>query len=561
MTAVDFHDIDAPAPAYEDVAAQYTHFETALNAATDTDACVAVIRRWDDYLRRLYTWQSLVHLRFNQDTTNEDYKQARDYCDEMAPMLMDLSVRFKRKILSSSKREDIAANLGETALSLWQAHVTTYDPAIEKDVVAELKLEAEYIELTASAKIPLRKKTYNISEIGKFSQQPDRELRYEARKATWQWFDDNSEALDRIFDALVRLRTGMARKLDFDNYVGLGYQRMCRIDYDRRDVEGYRTAVREHVVPLVRELRKEQAADLGLDKLYDWDLALHDPRGNPKPRGDHDWMLDRAREMFAGMGGEIDSFFRMMCDSHLMDLKIRDGKGGGGFCTDFPSYGLPFIFANFNGTMGDVEVFTHEMGHAYQMYLSREQPLFDYVCPTYESCEIHSMSLEFLTWPHMENFFGDDADRFRRMHLAGALIFLPYGVAVDHFQHLVYENPDASPDERHGMWQEMERMYLPDRDYGDMAYPAKGGRWQGQRHIYLSPFYYIDYTLAQICALQFWKRSQEDFTQTMNAYNALCRRGGEAPFQSLAKSAGLKSPFEPGCLEGVVSLARETLGL
>jgi M3 family oligoendopeptidase len=445
-----------------------------------------------------------VDLHFNQDTVNEDYKKAREYRDALDPKLTDLSVQMKCKILACPHRAGIARSVGDTALALWQAQITTYDPVIEEDVVAELKLEAEYVELTAAAKIPLRNETYSISEIEKFGQQVDRDLRHEARRATWRWFADHGDVLDRIYDEQVRIRTTMGKKLGFDDFVGLAYRRMCRIDYDREDVDRYRSAVRAHVAPLTVELRVKQAERLGLPKLNEWDLPLHDARSNPKPLGDHDWMLDRAQEMFDEMGGGLDSFFRMMRNSNLMDLKIRDGKGGGGFCTAFPSYGLPYILANFNGTKGDVEVFTHEVGHAYQVYESRNQPLIDYLWPTYESCEIHSMSLEFLTWPHMDKFFGDDAERFCQMHLAGALLFLPYGVAVDHYQHLVYEKPEASLAE----WQEMERLYLPDRDYGDMAYAAKGGRWQLQRHIYLSPFYYIDYTLAQTCALQFWQRSQ-----------------------------------------------------
>ncbi|HMC80763.1 MAG TPA: M3 family metallopeptidase, partial [Acidimicrobiia bacterium] len=243
----------------------------------------------------------------------------------------------------------------------------------------------------------------------------------------------------------------------------------------------------------------------------------------------------------------------------FLDLADRKGKAGGGFCTSFPTEGMPFIFANFNGTKGDVEVFSHEMGHAFQSYESRDLPLADYLWPTSESAEIHSMSLEFLTWPHMERFFGADAARFRRVHLAEALLFLPYGTAVDHFQHEIYRRPAMSPAERHELWRSMEQTYLPWRDWGDLAYPAKGGRWQHQRHIYLAPFYYIDYVLAQTCALQFWVRSERDREAAMRDYVALCRRGGAAPFRSLVASAGLTSPFEPGCLPEVVEAARAAM--
>jgi M3 family oligoendopeptidase len=307
------------------------------------------------------------------------------------------------------------------------------------------------------------------------------------------------------------------------------------------------------------DLRRRQAHALGLESLKFWDEGVHDPLGNPAPQGDHDWMIERARAMFDAMHPEIGGFFGLMVDAHLMDLKNREGKAGGGFCTAFPDFGVPFIFANFNGTKGDVEVFTHEIGHALQAYLSRQQPVIDYLWPTYESCEIHSMSLEFLTWPHMDKFFGEGADRFRKIHLAQSLLFIPYGVAVDHFQHLVYANPDATPAERHGMWREMERTYLPWRDYGDLPHLPHGGFWQFQRHIYLSPFYYIDYTLAQTCALQFWARATQDYPRAIADYLALCRRGGEAPFQELARSAGLVSPFAANSLRDVARLARGEL--
>jgi M3 family oligoendopeptidase len=374
----------------------------------------------------------------------------------------------------------------------------------------------------------------------------------------WGWYGANGDVLDRIFDDLVRLRTSMAGQLGLADFTELGYRRMCRVDYDRSDVEGLRAAVREHVVPFTAEIRRRQAEALGVDRLMAWDESVHDTVGNPQPLGDHDWMLARAAEMFDAMG-DLGPFFRRMQAGGFLDLADRKGKAGGGFCTSFPTDGMPFVFANFNGTKGDVEVFSHEMGHAFQNYESRKLALTDYLWPTYESAEIHSMSLEFLTWPHMERFFGDDADRFRRVHLAEALLFLPYGTAVDHFQHEIYARPTMSAAERHELWRSMEQTYMPWRDWGDLAYPAKGGRWQHQRHIYLAPFYYIDYVLAETCALQFWVRSERDRDAAMADYVALCRRGGEAPFRSLVASAGLTSPFEEGCLAEVVEAARAVL--
>ncbi len=561
MTNVHFADITAPTPTFDETSAEYDQIFAALDAAADKEARLAVIHDWDQLRRRLATWESLGHLRFGQDTRDEQAKRDRDYADELRPKLTDLAIQMLRRLIDGPLRADVQEQYGPTCLALWEAEILTFDPAIEQELVAEAKLGADYTELCAAAELEFQGDKYSLSTIVKFRQDPQRTVRHDADSLLWNWFTENGEKLDVIFDRLVQLRATMAKKLGFASYVEMAYKRMNRIDYNRQNVEFYRDQVREHVVPLATEIRRQQQERLGLDKLYAYDEPLFDPAGNPKPQGDHDWMVERAKEMFDEMGGGLGEFFRLMADCELMDLKSRDGKAGGGFCTDFSTYGLPFIYANFNGTKGDVEVFTHEMGHAFQCYSSRGQPLYDYLWPTYESCEIHSMSLEFLTWPHMEKFFGEEGERFRKIHLAQSLLFLPYGVAVDHFQHLVYEDPGATPSERHAMWQKMEETYLPHRDWHDMAYPAKGGRWQHQRHIYSAPFYYIDYTLAQCCALQFWLRSEEDFSRAMEDYVALCRRGGEAPFRALATSAGLTSPFDEGALAGVVARAREVLGV
>lgn len=559
--AVKFDEIHVDRPEYTDVAAEFAKLDAAWEAAADADAYRRVIHDWDMLERRLTTWGNLVDLRFNQDTSNADYKQAREYSDELKPRLTDLAVRMKRKLIESPYRGELESTFGSQAFALWEADVLAFDPKIEADLVKESKLDAEFTDLLAAAKLQFQGGTYNFAGLAKFHVDSDRQVRYESNAVKWQWFADNVQQLDRIYDEQVRLRTAMAKKLGYEDFIGLAYKRMKRVDYGQADVERFRAAIREDVVPLATELRRRQAETLGIDQVMFWDEGIFDPRGNPKPQGDHDWMIDRAKHMFDAMGGGLGEFFRLMDECQLMDLKNRDNKAGGGFCTDFPTFGLPFIFANFNGTKGDVEVFTHEIGHAFQGYSSREQPLVDYLFPTYESCEIHSMGLEFLTWPQMDKFFGEDAERFCQTHLLQSLLFLPYGVAVDHFQHLVYASPDATPQQRHEMWREMEAMYLPTRNCGDLPHVPMGGQWQFQRHIYLSPFYYIDYTLALTCALQFWVRSRADMAEAMESYVALCKRGGSAPFRQLAASAGLVSPFEDGCLREVVGQAREFLDI
>ena len=352
----------------------------------------------------------------------------------------------------------------------------------------------------------------------------------------------------------------MARKLGFDTYTPLGYRRMRRVDYGPEDVARYRDQVLHHVTPLVGRLLEERRQRQGYDRLRYWDEIMDDPAGNPGPAGDHDFLVARAAQLFDAIDGRLAEFYRTMRDGGFLDLTNRPTKAGGGFCTAFPAEGVPFIFANFNGTEHDVTVFTHEMGHAFQNWRSRHLAPIDYLWPTSEAAEIDSMGLEFLSHPQIGLLVGAEAaERFRRVHLIGSLRFLPYGACVDHFQHEVYARPEATPAERHAIWQALERRYMPWRDYGDIAYPAKGGLWQAKLHVYQMPFYYIDYTLALCCAMQLWVRSLSDYEGALETYVALCGRGGSAPFGELVRGAGLVSPFEPGALETVVARAAERL--
>jgi M3 family oligoendopeptidase len=241
-----------------------------------------------------------------------------------------------------------------------------------------------------------------------------------------------------------------------------------------------------------------------------------------------------------------------MQQNNLMDLINRTGKATGGYCTYIPNQKAPYIFSNFNGTSGDIDVLTHEAGHAFQVYSSRNIGLSEYHWPTYESCEIHSMSMEFFTWPWMHLFFGKDVDKYKFMHLSAALQFLPYGVAVDEFQHVIYQNPGFTHKERNDVWNEIERKYLPHRNNDGNKFLEKGGLWQKQNHIFNSPFYYIDYTLAQICAFQFWQKDQIDHKSAWDDYVKLCKAGGSHSFLDLVKLANLRSPFESDCIPSVI---------
>jgi M3 family oligoendopeptidase len=558
---IQFSEVQQPAPNLAEVTSARTELLNQIESASSVADVRLAMQQWDQGRRETGTWEALVHLRFCQDTTDEQAKQAQDEMDQLQPKLTELDINIKRALVSHPLRSALEQETGAQLFALWEAEIPTFDPIIADDMIRESGLKTKYTTLMAAAKLEFDGDTLNHSTITRYRENADRDLRYGAELVRWQWFDEHAEELDDLFDEMVTLRHGMAQKLDFENYVDLGYQIMSRVDYDQHDVARYRDMVREEVTPLGQQIRDGQAATLGIDKTMFWDESVYLQAGNPLPSSDYDTMIGQATEMFNNMGYGLDDFFRIMNEGGFMDLQSRDGKAGGGFCTDFSTVGMPYIYANFKGTRADVQVFTHEMGHAFQCYMSRQQPWFDYLWPTYESCEIHSMSLEMLCYPQMELFFGDGAADFRHIDLASTLTFLPYGVTVDEFQHLVYAKPDATRKERHAMWKQLESTYEPYLDYGDLPHVSHGGRWQEKQHIFRSPFYYIDYTLAQTCALQFWIKAEENREQAMQDYVALCKRGGEAPFQVLVASAKLISPFKEGCLRDVVAHSRQVLGL
>lgn len=515
--------------------------------------------RWDRTRRTWKSFANLTRLRYTQDTRDDARRDAQRDLDRRTPALTALETSAKRRFLASDSRAMLVDEIGAQAFALWDADVTTFQPAIVDDLVREADLTRSYTEVLATAEATLAGERVSLGALGVHLQDPDRETRHAAERARWNAFEERAEALDAIFDELVRVRDRMARTLGFSSYTELGYKRMRRVDYGPADVAAYRDEIARVVVPFAGELVRAGAAAAGIERAYIWDETTLGVQRRIAPLGDRAWILEQTRGAFYALDPALGSFVETLLENGMLDVDSRPGKALGAYCTNFPTRREPFVFANFNGTRGDIKTLVHELGHAFQAYRSRDAIAVDYLTPTYESAEIHSMALEFLSWPQMERYFGSDASHYRREHLQDAMLFLPYGAAVDHFQHLVYAHPGATPRERHEMWREMERRYLPWRAYGDLAFPAKGGLWQEKRHIFVAPFYYIDYTLALCCALQLRQRSNDDVRATFETYVTLCGRGGEAPFRTLVRDAGLRSPFESGALEDIVTSARATL--
>lgn len=494
---------------------------------------------------------AIARIRHSIDTADAFYKAEQEFMDENSPIYQGLQTDFYRALTESKFRPELEAKWGRQLFAAAELEMKTFSPAIVEDLKEENKKVSEYIKLAASAKIQFDGQERTLSQLAPFMQSTDRDTRKRATDARYSFYEANESQVDDIYDNLVRLRTGMAQKLGYRNFIELAYARMNRSDYGPEQVAAFRKQVLEHIVPVATELHDRRRERLGLDSLRYYD-GLSYLSGNPTPKGDPDWIVQQAKAMYAEMSPETDEFFRFMLDNELTDLQSKSGKRVGGYCSFIGTYKAPFIFSNFNGTSHDVDVLTHEAGHAFQAYRSRDFAVPEYIHPTLEACEIHSMSMEFFAWPWMESFFKEDTDKYKYSHLSSAITFIPYGVAVDEFQHVVYENPELTPAERKQAWREIERKYIPTRVYDDKPFLERGGFWHQQQHIFKSPFYYIDYTLAQICALQYWKQANDDRSSAWSSYLTLCGAGGSQSFTGLVKLAGLRSPFEEGCVSSII---------
>lgn len=521
------------------------------NAQTKEDAIKAV-NKYFKIQNEVNTDFTIISINFTLNTQDPKIKKYNDTIDEISPIVNNYFKKFEEAMVKSKFRQDLENKFGKLLFVQIENGFKCFDEKIIPLLQEENKLVSDYQALLASAKIEYKGETLNLSQIGKYMSDKDPEVRVESAKLYYGFLSEHDEEIGTIYDKLVKLRDKMAKELGYSNYIEFGYLRLGRVDYNAQMVAGYREQIKRDVVPVVYKLRKNQAKRLGYKNPIFLDYNLFFEDGNAKPAGDTKYLVDCAQQMYNEMGTESGEFFKFMVDNHLMDLDAKAGKAGGGYMTFIPRYKSPFIFANSNGTSSDVDTLTHEVGHAFQGYLCRNVKIPNYQMPTLEACEIDSMSMEFFAYPWMNLFFKDGADKYRFAHLDGAISFLPYGAEVDEFQHFVYEHPELTHKERCAKWAELEKVYRPWLNFKGFEYLENGGWWVRQSHIFASPFYYIDYTLAQVLALQFKCEMDKNRERAWKKYIKLLKMGGKYPFLTLVEKDHLRNPFVDGNVKKVI---------
>jgi M3 family oligoendopeptidase len=557
---VKFQDMEYVRLSLDEMKEQFAKHIEELKAAKTFEEADAVFVKDDAYSNHVMTMTELATIHHSIDTRDAYWEAEKDYWNEVMPQLEEISNEWKEALMNGSFAADFEKKYGNVIFRNAKLAIRSFKPEMVPLMQEANKLVTEYEKLLASAQIPFEGKTYTISQMTPFKTDADDARRLAAWKAEGQWYKDNQEQLDELYDKLVKNRDAQGKMLGHKNYIPLGYDRMVRNCYDQKDVEKFRAAVVKYLVPLADSIYREQAKRLGKEYPMSFaDNALEFRSGNPRPQGTPDEILAAAKKFYRALSPETGEFFDRMLEQNLLDVLSKEGKEGGGYCTGIPNYGVPFIFANFNGTQGDVEVVTHEAGHAFAYYMNRTRPQ-DLVWPGMEACEVHSMSMEFLAWPWEEEFFGKDTKKFLYSHLTGALTFIPYGTMVDHFQHSVYENPQWTPRQRHDEWKRLLGIYMPWQKLdGEIPFYSEGEGWQRQHHIYSMPFYYIDYCLAQTVALEIWELQEADRKNAFKHYMDYTLQGGSRVFTELVANADLISPFDEACLKGVCERAKAWL--
>ncbi|MEG1069681.1 MAG: M3 family oligoendopeptidase [Ruthenibacterium sp.] len=541
-------------PNLADELAGFTTLCAQIKAAPNADAVLAAWDKFEAQSRHLSTLRTLAEIRHTVDTRDTFYEAENDFFDENTPMIADKQLDVYRAMLASPYRTALETALKPILFEKMEVEVKSSSPAILSLMAEENALQSAYQKLYASAQIDFDGKKCTVSQMTPYKQSTDRAVRQAAFVAEGTWFDAHRAEFDTIYDKMVHNRTLQAQKLGYENYIPLGFIRMQRIGYTLEDMAAYRTQIKADVVPLVQELKRRQAKRIGAGTLplqrYDNDFLFTD--GNPTPKGTPEEILAAGKAMYHALSPVTSAFIDEMFAADLFDVLSKEGKAPGGYCTYLPDYKMPFIFSNFNATASDVDVLTHEAGHAFAAWIAAQKNLPSLLEDTgLESAEIHSMSMEFLTGEFHSLFFKEDTAKYALLHAESALSFLPYGTMVDEFQHIVYANPDFTPQQRNDAWKKLEADYLPWVDSADLPFYGRGAAWQRQLHIYEYPFYYIDYCLAQTVALQFFTAWLNDKNDAWTRYLALVNQAGTATYSGLVAAAGLDSPFQNGTMKAV----------
>ncbi len=560
MENFTFPSLEYVRPDFDNLEKECLQMVEVVKHANSYQDIKSVLERREKIQKTIDTMCTIAYIRNTLNTTDEFYEKEVEFIDERGAAANVATTELSKALLACEFTDDITAEYGPEFLVIEQRSVDQFKEELVPFMQQEAKLTTRYQKLMATAKIEFDGQILNLYGVQKYFEHPDRETRKAAFKAYSDFYHNNEAEMEEIFDELVKLRNEMGRYMGYENFIPLAYIQQGRSDYGQEEVASFREQVRKEIVPICEKLYEAQAKRIGVDQVRVFDEKFIFPDGNAEPIGDDDYLVGEAQKMYHDLSPETGEFIDFMIKHQLMDLKNKPNKASTGYMTNLLDYDAPYVFSCFNHTIFDMQVLSHELGHAFAGYEAmRSQKTLQYYSTSTDIAEIHSMAMEQFAYPYAEQFFGKDADKFRFAHLQEAVTFVPFGVAVDEFQHIMYANPDLTPKERTYEWHKLEEKYMPWRKYEDNEFMERGGYWYHKLHIFLYPFYYINYTLTTIGAMEFKKRYNENKEQAWKDYLALCKAGSCTNYLNLLKLANLSIPFEEGSVAKAISYAKEEL--
>ncbi len=547
-----FSEIPYNRPDFEKLFSDMDSAVSDCENASSAKGQIAALDRALSIMDIFNTEYALVRIRYLLNTKDEFYHGEQKLFSTHSPTLTLKFNKIRSNIIKSPFKAEIERTIGSVAMKNYTLFNSTISSDIVEDMREESALVAEYVGVISKLTVDFDGKTLPLSMLAPYKESPDRDQRKRAFEAEGKVYASVKAKLDEIFDKLVKNRTSQAKKLGFENYVELGYARMGRNCYTSKDVNIFKNQVAESIVPLVDKIIENRKNRLELGDIFFHDLLLPFKDGAPKPQVSADEIIENGRKLYHEMSPMTADFIDLMIDNELIDWAASIGKSPGGFCSYIKKYNYPFIFANFNGTSTDLYVLTHEAGHALSRYITGLKNEVVYASTSMDISETHSMAMEFLTSPWYELFFKEKADKYRQSHGENALIFIPYACQVDQFQEEIYLNPDLTPKERDEKWLEIEQKFRPYVSYDGIPFYGEGAGWQKQTHIYKTPFYYIDYALAQIMAIQFFSIFLHDQDKAFELYFKLISYGSKKTFTELIEALNMSSPLQENTVRQVV---------
>ena len=545
---------------YETIQKKIDALTEQVKSAVSHEEIIKIIESYDEVFGECTFMASIAMDRFYIDSADQFYAEA--FQKETAGGAMLNSSDFFKALRESKFLPQLEAYYG-----------SEFTPRLEKEyrlnvegrdlIAQEQTLINQYQQKKALIKINYNGKENSESDMYVHFESPDRQTRIDARKAVAEAFLAQKEELSSILLELISLRDKIAKANGFPNYLEYSNARYDRRGYGETEMTAFCQQVKTDLVPLLRELHEEQRKELGLDKLMTYDSWMMFADGNAKPAGDAAYLTEASKKMYDSLSPEFGEFFRSMVETESFDITSSPNKVAGmGYCQSLLKKGYyPFIFGNCNGTEGDVAVFTHEMGHAWQLYLSSQQNYITlYDSMALDAVEIPSKTMELFTYPYAENFFGKDADKFRKGNFRHALNEIADYCCCHEFNTYIYTHVGASFDELVSVFRSIQKEYDPDMDFGELdSYDAQGSNLLRQIAIYSFPRYVISYALSEMCAMEFFSRMKTDPKAAWEAYIKLCTSGGSRSYPDTLAQAGLQPAYKEGSVKKVVDFARTVL--